>query len=159
MTFFARVFSMVEDVPSRYSICDELLEAGYEFATAPGKEEEEFRESDWTYMDFQHDKDLPLIHLVRNTVELDGELFNDEIKEFQEAIEELPYTKNTKKVKGIFSNAKQIYAFQLEEEMGELGWEFLEVILDYLCDSTDGYVQIDGEGIYDKEGKIMLEFE
>lgn len=159
MTFFARVFSMVEDIPSRNSICDELLDAGYDFATAPGKEEAEFKESEWTHMDFQYDKELPLIHLERNTAELDGALFTDEIKEFQETIDGLTYGKNTKKVKEIFAGTKQIYAFQLEEEMDENGWSFLEDILDYICDSTDGYVQIDGEGIYGKDGKMLLEFE
>lgn len=159
MTFFARVFSMVEDVPSRFSICDELLEAGYTFSTAPGKEDGDFKDPEWTKMDFQYDEKLPLIHLERNTEALDGDFFKEELKEFQEAVEEAPYGKNTKKVKNLLAEVKQIYAFQLEEEMDEHGWDFLEDILDYLCDSTDGYVQIDGEGIYDKEGKLMLEFE
>ena len=158
MTFFARVFSLVEDIPSRSAICDELLDAGHVFATSPGKDEDGFKDYDWTSMDFQYDENLPLIHLERNTEEMDGELFRDEIKEFIEAVDALPYEKNTKKVKSIFSGIKQIYAFKLEEEMDEKGWELVEDILDFIKDSTDGYVQIDGEGIYDKEGKMMLEF-
>ena len=42
--------------------------------------------------------------------------------------------------------------------MDEKGWELVEDALDFIKDSTDGYVQIDGEGIYDKEGKMVLEF-
>lgn len=159
MSFFARVFSLIEDVPSRSSICEDLLEAGYEFATAPGKEDADFKDADWTFMDFQYQEGTPLIQLERNTREIDGELFEDEIKEFMETIAELPYGKNTKKVTNVFTEAKQIFAFKLEEEMNEDGWGFLEDLMDFLCDSTDGYVQIDGEGMYDKDGRLMLEFE
>lgn len=159
MPFFVRVFSMAEDIPSRNSICDELLEEDYEFMTSPGKEEPEFREMNWTSMSFQYREGGPVLELERNTPELDGALFSDEKKEFQDIIEGLPYGKHTKRVKGILDGLKQIYAFRIEEEMDEEGWQFLETILDYICDGTDGYVQIDGEGIYDREGRLMLEFD
>ncbi len=159
MTFFARVFSMAEDIPSRNSICDELLEEGFEFSTAPGKTEGEFGEQNWSHMSFQYSESGPLIELERNTPELDGALFTDEKKEFLNIVDGLPYGKNTKRIKELFSSMKQIYAFRLDDSMDDDGWQFLETVLDYLCDSTDGYVQIDGEGIYDKDGRLMLEFD
>ncbi len=159
MTFFARVFSLAEDIPSRNAICEVLVEEGYDFSTAPGRTDEDFNEAEWHDFQFSYAEGMPLIMVERNTKTVNGELFKEEIDEFKETIDDAPYTKNTKKVKKIFEDVKQIYAFKLEEEMDEAGWDFIEEILDFICDATDGYVQIDGEGIFDKNGDIMLEFE
>lgn len=53
----------------------------------------------------------------------------------------------------------QIYALDIDEDITEEGWDFLETLLDFIADATDGYVQIDEEGIYDKEGELLVEME
>ncbi len=47
----------------------------------------------------------------------------------------------------------------MDEDITEEGWEFLECLLDFVCDATDGYVQVDEEGIYDKNGELMIEID
>lgn len=53
----------------------------------------------------------------------------------------------------------QIYAMDVDDDINEAGWDFLDCLMDFLCDATDGYVQIDDEGIYDKEGELLVEME
>ncbi len=157
MSFYARVFSQAEDFPSLYAICDELLEEGFEFATSPGKDEPEFKESNWRNMLFQYDENAKPIELDRDTKEQGDGIFEEEQEEFQESIKKLPYSKGQKKALEILKNAVQIYAFEVEENISEEGWEFLEYLLDFICDATDGYVQVDDEGIYDKDGELLVE--
>jgi hypothetical protein len=157
MSFYVRVFSQAEDYPSMFALCDELLEEGYEFATSPGKEEPEFKEQNWKNIILQYDENQKPIILERNTINDEDTLFKEELKEFLDEVKALPYSKGQKKAVEILKNTVQIYAFELDEELTEEGWEFLETMLDFLCDATDGYVQVDEEGIYDQDGKILVE--
>lgn len=159
MSFYVRVFSMAEDFPSLYAICDELKDSGFEFATSPGKDEPEFAESDWKNVLFQYDGDFKPIELDRDTIEHEGSIFREEQNEFLEAIKKLPYSKGQKKALELIKNAVQIYAFEVDEDITEEGWDFLECMLDFICDATDGYVQVDEEGIYDKDGELLLDME
>ncbi len=159
MSFYVRVFSQVEDFPSLYAICDELLEEGFEFATSPGKDEPEFKENNWRNMVFQYDESYKSIELDRDTKGQEDRVFEEELEEFLETVKKLPYSKGQKKAMEILKNATQIYAFEVEEDISEEGWEFLECLLDFICDATDGYVQVDEEGMYDKDGELLIEME
>ncbi|NLN49308.1 MAG: hypothetical protein GX154_09555 [Clostridiales bacterium] len=158
MSFYVRVFSQDEDFPSRYALCEELLEAGFEFSTFPGKYDEDFDEKDWKHLMLEYDSDSEPIRLERNLAEKDT-IFEEEKQEFLEALNEILTDKEQKKAVEIITNAVQIYAFDVDDDITEKGWDFLNCLLDFLCDATDGYVQIDDEGIYDKEGKILVEME
>lgn len=157
MSFYVRVFSLAEDFPSLYAICDELVEAEFEFATSPGKGEPEFEKADWDNIIFQYDESCESIKLERNTKAGPDRIFREEQKEFLSALKALPYSKGQKKAVEIVKDMVQIYAVEVEEDITEEGWDFLECILDFICDATDGYVQVDEEGIYDKEGNLMVE--
>lgn len=157
MSFYVRVFSLAEDFPSLNALCDELLEEGYEFATSPGKEEPEFQIENWSSMVLQYDESQKPIFLERNTINDEDALFKEEQKEFLDELKELPYSKGQKKAVEVVKKAVQVYAFELDEELTEEGWAFLETMLDFLCDATDGYVQVDEEGIYDQEGNLLVE--
>ncbi|SHI81900.1 hypothetical protein [Lutispora thermophila] len=158
MSFYARVFSMAEDYPSRFAICDELLEAGFEFSTFPGKFDEDFDEKDWKYLMLEYDPNHEPIRIERNVKGVDT-IFEEEQEEFLEVLKELPYSKEQKKAIEIVKNMVQIYALDIDEDITEEGWDFLETLLDFIADATDGYVQIDEEGIYDKEGELLIEME
>lgn len=159
MSFYVRVFSLAEDFPSLRAICEELLEEGYEFATSPGKEEPEFSEEDWKEIVLQYNEDNKPIILERNTINHADSIFKEEQKEFLDEIKAMPYSKGQKKAVDILKNIVQIYAFELDEDFTEEGWEFLECILDFLSDATDGYVQVDEEGIYGQDGKLLVEMD
>lgn len=159
MSFFVRVFSLVEDYPSLRAICEELTEAGFEFATSPGNNEDDFEEKDWKNILFQYDNKYEPIELDRNCIDHKDNMFREEQREFLEVIKDIPYSKSQKKALEIIKNAKQIYAFDVDENITEAGWSFLECVLDYICDATDGYVQVDEEGIYNKDGEILVEIE
>ncbi len=158
MSFYVRVFSQEEDYPSRFAICEELLEAGFEFSTFPGKYDEDYDEKDWKHLMLEYDSNNEPIRLERNIEERDS-IFEDERQEFIEVLKEIPKSKGQQKALDIIENTVQIYAFDVDEDITEEGWDFLNSILDFLCDATDGYVQIDDEGIYDKEGKVLVEME
>ena len=159
MSFYVRVFSQAEDYPSLNALCDELLENDYKFSTSPGKEEPDFAEQDWKSIVFQYNENNKPIYLDRNTTKDEDSLFKEEKKEFLDEVKGLPYSKGQKKAIEVLKNTVQVYAFELDEDMSDEGWEFLECILDFLCDATDGYVQVDEEGIYDQDGNILVEIE
>lgn len=158
MSFYTRVFSMEEDYPSRFAICEELLEAGFEFSTFPGKFDEDFDEKDWKHLMLQYDENHEPIRLERNIKGRDS-IFEEEQQEFLEVLKELPYSKEQKKATEIIKDMVQIYAIDVDDDITEGGWDFLDCLMDFLCDATDGYVQIDDEGIYDKEGELLVEME
>lgn len=158
MSFYTRVFSMAEDYPSRFAICEELLEAEFEFSTFPGKYDEDFDEKDWKYLMLQYDENQEPIRLERNVKARDS-IFEEEQQEFLEVLQELPYSKEQKKATEIIDDMIQIYAMDVDDDINEAGWDFLDCLMDFLCDATDGYVQIDDEGIYDKEGELLVEME
>lgn len=158
MSFYTRVFSMAEDYPSRFAICEELLEAEFEFSTFPGKYDEDFDEKDWKYLMLQYDENQEPIRLERNVKARDS-IFEEEQQEFLEVLQELPYSKEQKKATEIIDDMVQIYAMDVDDDINEAGWDFLDCLMDFLCDATDGYVQIDDEGIYDKEGELLVEME
>jgi hypothetical protein len=157
MSYYVRVFSLVEDYPSLFAICEELSESGFSFATSPGKGEPEFDEIDWSTMLFQYDENQKPIELERNTRFQEDNLFAEEQEEFLEQLKSLPVSKGQKKAFEIVKDMVQIYAFEVDEDITEAGWDFLECMLDFICDATDGYVQVDEEGIYDKDGKLLVE--
>ncbi len=158
MSFYTRVFSMAEDYPSRFAICEELLDAEFEFSTFPGKYDEDFDEKDWKYLMLQYDENQEPIRLERNVKARDS-IFEEEQQEFLEVLQELPYSKEQKKATEIIDDMVQIYAMDVDDDINEAGWDFLDCLMDFLCDATDGYVQIDDEGIYDKEGELLVEME
>lgn len=149
---------MAEDYPSRFAICEELLEAEFEFSTFPGKYDEDFDEKDWKYLMLQYDENQEPIRLERNVKARDS-IFEEEQQEFLEVLQELPYSKEQKKATEIIDDMIQIYAMDVDDDINEAGWDFLDCLMDFLCDATDGYVQIDDEGIYDKEGELLVEME
>lgn len=159
MSFYVRVFSQVEDFPSLYALCEELSEAEFEFATSPGKNEPEFEEENWHSFLIQYDEKQKPIELERNTKGEKESLLEGEVQEFIDALKEMPDSKGQSKAIELLKNTVQIYAFLVEDDITEAGWDFLECMLDFLCDATDGYVQVDEEGIYDKEGKLLVEME
>ena len=159
MSIYVRVFSLAEDYPSLNAICDCLADEGFEFATSPGKDEAEFLTNDWKNIVFQYSENESQIELERDTKESGDSIFCDEKQEFIDAVSQLTYSKGLKQAKKIVNEAVQIYAFEISPDMGEKGWDFLECILDFICDATDGYVQIDEEGIYDKEGQLLVEMD
>jgi len=159
MSFYVRVFSLAEDFPSLYAICDELLDSDFEFSTSPGKEEPEFKVSDWRNVIFQYDENSKPIELDRDTNEHEDSVFKKEQDEFLDALKKLPYSKGQKKALEILKKIVQIYAFEVDEDITEEGWDFLECMLDFICDATDGYVQVDEEGIYNKDGELLVEME
>jgi len=159
MSFYVRVFSLAEDFPSLYAICDELKDSGFEFSTSPGKDEPEFGENDWRNVVFQYDENSKPVELERDTKEQEDSVLKEEQDEFLEALKKLPYSKGQKKALEILKEMVQIYAFEVEEDITEEGWDFLECMLDFICDATDGYVQVDEEGIYNKDGELLVEME
>ncbi len=159
MSFYVRVFSMADDYPSLSALCDELLEEGFEFATSPGKDEADFKERDWRKVVLQYDENLKPIELERDTNEHEDSVFQEELEEFIDTLKKLPYSKGQKKALEIVRNSLQIYAFEVDEDISEKGWDFLECMLDFICDATDGYVQVDEEGIYDKSGELLIEMD
>lgn len=159
MSYYVRVFSLAEDYPSLFAICEELLESGFQFATSPGKGEPEFDESDWRTALFQYDEKYKPIELERNTKDQEDSIFEEEQEEFLEPLKGMPYSKGQKKALDIVKDMVQIYAFEVDEDITEEGWDFLECMLDFVCDATDGYVQVDEEGIYDKNGELLVEID
>jgi hypothetical protein len=159
MSYYVRVFSLAPDFPSLYAICEELKDSDFNFATSPGKDEPEFGERDWRNVLLQYDENSKPIELDRDTQELEDSIFKEEQEEFIESIKMLPFSKGQKKALEILKNTVQIYAFEVDEDITTEGWDFLECLLDFICDATDGYVQVDEEGLYDNDGELLVEMD
>jgi len=159
MSYYVRVFSLASDFPSLYAICEELKDSDFNFATSPGKDEPEFGERDWRSVLFQYDENFKSIELERDTPDLEDSIFKEEREEFLGSIKMLPYSKGQKRALEILKNTVQIYAFEVDEDITSEGWDFLECLLDFICDATDGYVQVDEEGIYDNNGELLVEMD
>ena len=158
MSFYIRVFSSEEDYPSRFAINEELSEAGFEFSTFPGKYDTDFDEKDWKYFTLEYSEGYEPLRLERNIKGKDA-IFEEEQQEFLEILRELPRSKGRDKAINAVETMIQLYAIDIDDDINDEGREFLNCLVEFLSDATEGYVQIDGEGIYAVDGRMIIEME
>ena len=156
MSYFVRVFSQEEDYPSLYAICEELEDADYVFSTMPDKNSQDFNKDDWQNLTMKFDTKSSFV-INRMTVENHINDILEEKRKYFDILRDLPGNKNSKKVEKMLNNTKQIYKIEVIGDISETGLDMLDFLLEFISDATDGYVQIDGQGIYEVDGKLLLE--
>jgi len=110
-------------------------------------------------MTLNEDGDLETDDSVCGQIDLnrpgDG-LFEDELAEFKEAIEDQPEGDNKARVRECLKHATAIVAVQVLSPIEE-SVEALEPLWTWLFDNREGLMQADAEGFYDREGLILPE--
>ncbi|ARU61572.1 hypothetical protein CBW65_11540 [Tumebacillus avium] len=158
MAHFLRVMTKQQTAPGLGELTNSLAQEGISFETFPDKEEERFNDPDWHTLHIAYDPNKMSLMLDRSrTGDEKGELA-EEIAEFQENLQTLTGDGKAA-VAEILSSTEQIFACLIPDDITEQGWELVEKLLEHLLEATDGHLQVDGEGFYDKEGELLFEME
>ncbi|ASS76439.1 hypothetical protein CIG75_16725 [Tumebacillus algifaecis] len=158
MAHFLRVMTKQQTAPALAELTEVLKRAGFEFETFPDHEEERFADPNWQTLHIAYDANKMSLILDRSKAgDETGELA-EEIAEFQENLQALE-GQGKAEVAAILSSTEQIFACLIPNDITERGWEVAEKLLEQLLDATDGHLQVDGEGFYDKEGELLFEME
>lgn len=158
MAHFLRVMTKQQTAPGLAELTNSLAQEGFTFETFPDKEEERFADPNWQTLHIAYDPNKMSLMLDRSQAgDEKGELA-EEIAEFQENLQALEGAGKAA-VAEILSGTEQIFALLIPDDITEQGWELAEKLLEHLLDATDGHLQVDGEGFYDKEGELLFEME
>ena len=156
---FMRVFTNKTKAPNISELRHQLEQDGFVFETFPDTDDPRYTAEDWRTLHLAHDRNVASIILYRSVRGDEGDVFNDEIEEFQEALNSVADAPEKQAVQQILQNASQIFACYIPDDLNETGWELVESLLEKLLEATDGSLQVDGEGFFDKEGELLLAVE
>jgi hypothetical protein len=156
MAHFLRVMTENQEAPSLPKLTKLLEDGGFEIVTFPSADDERFADPNWRTFHLAYDRHKLSLILDRS-VKGDAEL-DEEIAEFFENLKQVE-GEGKSTVEAILSGTRQILALLIPDDITEQGWEVAEFLLEQLLEATDGHLQVDGEGFYDKEGELLFEME
>lgn len=159
MAHFLRVFASTTETPTLPVLANKLEMEGFDFDTYPKKDDPRFLEPDWRTFHISYDERSASVMLDRSLQGEADKLFEEEIAEFIETLTALPDSSGKQTVQEILTATQQVFACLIPDDITEHGWELVEVLLEIVLDHTNGTLQVDGEGWYDKEGELILEME
>lgn len=155
MAHFMRVFTNSTAAPTIEAVCKQLEQDGFVFDTFPKSDDPRYTVENWRTLHLAYDKNVASIMLDRSVRGDEGDVFGEEIEEFQDVLKDVEGA-GKGAVSEILQNASQIFACYLPDDLTEEGWELVESMLEKLLDATEGSLQVDGEGFFDKEGELLL---
>jgi hypothetical protein len=156
---FMRVFTASTAAPTIPVLHQQLEQEEFTFDTFPKTDDPRYGAENWRTLHLAYDKNVASVMLDRSVRGDEGDVFGEEIEEFQEALKSVPESAEKTAVQQILQNASQVFACYIPDDMTEEGWELVESLLEKLLDSTEGSLQVDGEGFFDKEGELILSME
>lgn len=160
MAHFMRVLTKTTNSPTLAVLCESLEQAGFAFTTFPDKEDERFAAADWKSLHLAYDERSHSVMLDRSVRGQEERELEEDLEEFAEQLKALEAEEVKKKqVEELLAETNQIFACYIPDDMLEQGWEMVEKLMETLLEMTDGVLQVDGEGFFDKEGDMMLEME
>lgn len=110
----------------------------------------------WTVIDVMNEDDEQLFQIERNPV-IAGELGQEELDEFREAIEDLKPATAVAWLQKYFDRVKVIYAFQLLESVfDDENYPILAAIKEAIKQKVNGIFQADNEGFTNEAGAQIL---
>jgi hypothetical protein len=113
-------------------------------------------ESDWTTLIVKDQNDRDIILLEKNPV-IDGELGDEEIKEFKDDIVDCKPASASKWLAKYFDTVKVIYAFQILNSVdNDENWTIVGELKSFIWSVTKGILQADQEGFSNEEGYHIL---
>jgi len=103
------------------------------------------------------DKDKRDILLIEKNEVIEGELGQEEIKEFKEEIVDCKPASATKWLLDYFDKVKVIYAFQILSTVdSDENWNIVGELKSKIWRDTEGIIQADNEGFSNEEGYHIL---
>lgn len=159
MAHFMRVFTSIKEIPTLPALAQKLEQEDFEIETFPKKDDPRYTETDWRTFHVSYEERFASVMVDRSVKGEEDKLFEEEIEEFSSDLHKLPDSTGKQAVQEVLGNTSQIVACYIPDDITEHGWELVETLLETLLDTTNGTLQVDGEGWYDKEGELLLEME
>jgi hypothetical protein len=159
MAHFMRVFANQTEASNILALVKELEQDGFVFDTFPNSDDPRYTDTDWRTLHLAYDKNVASVMLDRSVRGDEGDVFDEEIEEFQETLKTVDDGAGKQAVVDVLQNASQVFACYIPDDITETGWELVESLLEKLLDTTGGSLQVDGEGFFDKEGELILAVE
>lgn len=158
MAHFLRVMTKTSEAPALVELTKNLKAAGYDFQTFPDQEDERFSDPNWRQYHLAYDAHKMSLMIDRSVKGDEGGELSEEIAEFQADLAGLAGA-GKEAIEALLAETEQIVACMIPDDITEQGWELVESLLETLLEATDGHLQVDGEGFYDKEGELIFSME
>ncbi len=153
MGYYIRVLGTNDPDIHIDELIDSLREDGlsakfeYDANEQPGK---------WTVLAIANNNGEPLAQIERNPI-VEGELGQEELEEFKEAIADGKPASAVKWLTGYFDKIKVVYAFQLlGAAFDDDNFEIISCVKATIWYSTGGILQADDEGFSNEDGCHIL---
>ena len=156
MAHFMRVFCRTQEAPAIPALVEKIEHIGFELKIFPAKDDPRFSDPDWRTVHLSYEDRRPSVMVDRSI--RGAEDFEEEIEEFRSAVQAVEGDGRAA-VEQLLAETQQIIACMIPDDFTEEGWELVEYLLELLLDATDGTLQADGEGFFDKEGELILAIE
>lgn len=155
MAHFMRVFCRTQEAPTIPHLVDKIEHIGFELKIFPAKDDPRYQDPDWKTVHLSYEDRRPSVMVDRSIS--GAEDFAEEIDEFRTAMQSVEgQDEGRAVVEKLLSETEQIIACMIPDDFTEEGWELVEYLLELLLDATDGTLQADGEGFFDKEGELIF---
>jgi hypothetical protein len=160
MAHFLRVMTKTTNAPTIAVLAEALEQEGFVFATFPKREDERFTTPNWRTFHLSYEEQSRSLMLDRSLRGQEERELEEDVEEFLEQLQGLEGDEGKKKqVVDILNETNQMFALYIPDDITEEGWELAEKLMENLLEMTDGVLQVDGEGFFDKEGELILEME
>ena len=116
----------------------------------------EGKDEKWNLIELYDSNDRLIAVAKRNPVSKGG-LAEEELKEFEEEIDDYYPESAGNWLKKYFKKVKTIYAFQIfTSTITKDGWDLLDKLREFLHEQLSGIIQADNEGFSNEEGYHIL---
>ena len=150
MGYYIRVFCTSPDVPSLHHVLNWMKKEGYEPSIGPDSAD------NWEQVDLVYKEGgSPLVVDITRADGSDSSLFNAEIQEFMEWLEEIEDSPDKQKVLHHLQATSYMVGIQLLlSNFDDEGYAAVNTFTEYFVQHHGGMVQADNEGFY--EGDRLL---
>ncbi|MBW3623203.1 MAG: hypothetical protein KY468_07305 [Armatimonadetes bacterium] len=156
MGYYVRVFCTGSEIPPLNAVLEWCAKEGVELKPDEHSGDVDLTSPGWYAIGLLYkEENSPLVVDLNRGVGIVDCLFQAEINEFLESLEEAEDSSGRSKVLSHLKSSKYIVAVQLLNDIDDDGFHALDTFTRYFVEKCGGMVQADGEGFYDGDRLIL----
>jgi hypothetical protein len=155
LNYYIRILSATEEAPTPADMGAAVVRAGCAPAGIRGADP---KDADWRQIDIEYCGDRCPLRIERTIASEPGNL--PEVARFKAAIGKPGRSKAKKQVLEFLDSARQVITLGVPDHVidGD-DWAMVHALLYFLQPRVNGFIQADGEGIYNGDGKLLVTLE
>lgn len=153
MSYSIRILAPVESAPAASEIRAALRHEGFDVSLEPSPSD-----ADWG--EIRLSTQGQTILLARGLRAGEDNPVDDEIDVFLDLLLEQEDTPGVQQVEDMLRRARQEFYLEIPDEFPwGAGRNVVDALVEFVADRTEGLIQADGEGFYDRMGNLLVAME